>query len=60
MIPPLSGQAGDAVDRALDLLRIRLLASAATRQQAANHPPSGTRCHSTGAPRRTKNTGTAA
>lgn len=52
MIPPLSGEAGAAVDRALDLLRIRLLASAATLQRAADHPSTATRCHSTGIPPR--------
>ncbi|MFG1921452.1 hypothetical protein [Cryptosporangium sp. NPDC048952] len=51
MTPPLPDQAGAAVNRALDLLRIRLLADAAT-QHAAVHRPSGTRCHTTGAPRR--------
>ncbi|EXG80296.1 hypothetical protein [Cryptosporangium arvum] len=53
MIPPLSGETGDAVGRALDLLRIRLLADAATHQQAANHPPTTPRCHTAGtSPRR--------
>ena len=52
MIPPLSGETGDALGRALDLLRIRLLADAATHQQAANHPPAGPRCHSAGTSRR--------
>ena len=57
MIPPLSGESSGALDRALDLLRIRLLATAAPTQQAENHPPA--RCRSTGAPRR-GSTGTAA
>ncbi|WP_344650901.1 hypothetical protein [Cryptosporangium japonicum] len=53
MIPPLSGETGDAVGRALDLLRIRLLADAASHQQAANHPPVAPRCHTAGtSPRR--------
>ncbi|GAA3393484.1 hypothetical protein [Cryptosporangium minutisporangium] len=57
MIAPLSGADGDALDRVLDQLRIRLLATAATRQQtAAEHDrsaePTASRCHSTGAPRR--------
>jgi len=55
MIPPLSGEAdgpiGDAMGRELDLLRIRLLATAAA-HQAANHPPSSARCHTTGTPKR--------
>ncbi|SHN27301.1 hypothetical protein [Cryptosporangium aurantiacum] len=56
MNSPLSGAASDALDRALDQLRIRLLATAATRLQPAENDrpiePSNRRCHSTGAPRR--------
>ncbi|MFI5954997.1 hypothetical protein [Cryptosporangium sp. NPDC051539] len=58
MIPPLSGAGAEAVDRALELLRISLLAAAATRRPAAGSPRE--HCRSTGTPRHPRGTGTAA
>jgi hypothetical protein len=59
MFPTLTGAATDAVDQALDRLRIRLLSTAAAAQPAPGPHPQGSaaplpadRCRASGAPTR--------